>query len=84
MNRIEVVSCNPHLSACYHAYCKLELLLKKAGLNKKITPLDLIFEFSKVYYINFGESGKVMEIPKKIRDIEAKLGSEPIPYVMRS
>jgi transposase len=62
-----------------YAYCKLELLLKKAGLNKKITPLDLIFEFSKVYYINFGESGKVMEIPKKIRDIEAKLGLNIFP-----
>jgi transposase len=62
-----------------YAYCKLELLLKKAGLNKKITPLDLIFEFSKVYYINFGESGKVMEIPKKIRDIEAKLGLNLFP-----
>jgi hypothetical protein len=55
------------------------LLLKKAGLNKKITPLDLIFEFSKVYYINFGESGKYMEIPKKIRDIEAKLGLNLFP-----
>jgi transposase len=62
-----------------YAYCKLELLLKKAKLNKKITPLDLIFEFSKVYYINFGESGKVMEIPKKIRDIEAKLGLNLFP-----
>jgi hypothetical protein len=41
--------------------------------------LDLIFEFSKVYYINFGESGKVMEIPKKIRDIETKLGLNLFP-----
>jgi transposase len=62
-----------------YAYCKLELLLKKAGLNKKTTPLDLIFEFGKVYYINFGESGKVMEVPKKIRDIEAKLGLNLFP-----
>jgi hypothetical protein len=56
-----------------YAYCKLELLLKKAELNKKMTPIDLIFEFSKVYHINFGEMGKVMEVPKKIRDIETKL-----------
>ena len=62
-----------------YAYCKLEILLKKAGLNKKTTPSDLIFEFGKVYYINFGESGKVMEVPKKIRDIEAKLGLNLFP-----
>lgn len=62
-----------------YAYCKLELLLKIASLNKRITPLDLIFEFSKVYYINFGESGKVMEVPKKIRELEEKLGLNIFP-----
>jgi len=56
------------------AYCKLEMLLKKANLNKKMTTIDLLFEFSKVYHIDFGEEGRVMEVPKKIRDIEAKLG----------
>ena len=48
-----------------YAYCKLESLLKKAELNKKMTPIDLLFEFSKVYHIDFGECGKVMEIPKE-------------------
>jgi hypothetical protein len=62
-----------------YAYCKLEALLKKAELNKKMTPIDLLFEFSKVYYIDFGECGKVMEIPKKIRDVEAKLGLSLFP-----
>jgi hypothetical protein len=56
------------------AYCKLEMLLKKANLNKKMTTIDLLFEFSKVYHVDFGEEGRVMEVPKKIRDIEAKLG----------
>ena len=62
-----------------YAYCKLELLLKKAKLNKKMTPTDLLFEFSKVYHINFGELGRVMEVPKKIKDIEAKLGLNIFP-----
>ena len=62
-----------------YAYCKLELLLKKAGANKKMTPGDLLFEFSKVYHIDFGEHGKIMEVPKKIRDIEAKLGLNIFP-----
>lgn len=61
------------------AYCKLEMLLKKANLNKKMTPIDLLFEFSKVYHINFGEEGRVMEVPKKIRDIEEKLGLSIFP-----
>ena len=56
------------------AYCKLEMLLKKANLNKKMTTIDLLFEFSKVYHVDFGEGGRVMEVPKKIKDIEAKLG----------
>ena len=62
-----------------YAYCKLELLLKKAGANKKMTPDDLLFKFSKVYHIDFGEHGKIMEVPKKIRDIEAKLGLNIFP-----
>ena len=61
------------------AYCKLEMLLKKANLNKKMTTIDLLFEFSKVYHINFGEEGRVMEVPKKIKDIEAKLGLSIFP-----
>ena len=56
------------------AYCKLEMLLKKANLNKKMTTIDLLFEFSKVYHVDFKEGGRVMEVPKKIKDIEAKLG----------
>jgi hypothetical protein len=62
-----------------YAYCKLESLLKKAELNKRMTPIDLLFEFSKVYHIDFGECGKVMEIPKKIRDVDAKLGLNLFP-----
>lgn len=62
-----------------YAYCKLELLLKKANLNKKMTPIDLLFEFSKVYHIDFGGNSRVMEVPKKIREIEMRLGLEIFP-----
>jgi len=62
-----------------YAYCKLELLLKKAELNKKMTPIDLLFEFSKVYHYNFGDEGIVMEVPKKIRDIATKLNLNLFP-----
>ena len=62
-----------------YAYWRLELLLKKAELNKKMTPVDLLFEFSKVYHIDFGENGRVLEVPKKVREIEAKLGLTLFP-----
>ena len=42
--------------------------------NKKMTTIDLLFEFSKVYHVDFSEGGRVMEVPKKIKDIETKLG----------
>ena len=38
-----------------------------------MTPMDLLFEFSKIYHIDFGEDDAVMEIPKKIRDLDANL-----------
>jgi hypothetical protein len=62
-----------------YAYCKIELLLKKAKLNKDITPIDLLFEFSKIYSIDFGENSAVMEIPKKVRDLDARLGLNLFP-----
>ena len=56
-----------------YAYCKIESLLKKANLNKTMTPMDLLFEFSKIYHIDFGEMDAVMEIPKKVRDLDVRL-----------
>ena len=57
-----------------YAYCKIESLLKSAKLNKNITPIDLLFELSKVYHIDFGEDGIITEIPKKVRDLDTRLG----------
>jgi len=37
-----------------YAYSKLESILKKADLNKKMTPVDLLFELSKIYHVDFG------------------------------
>jgi hypothetical protein len=62
-----------------YAYCKIELLLKKAKLNKDITPIDLLFEFSKIYHIDFGEDSAVTEIPKKVRDLNTRLGLNLFP-----
>jgi len=38
-----------------YGYCKLDSVLKEAGLLHKFSPLDLIEEFSKVYIVTDGE-----------------------------
>jgi hypothetical protein len=56
-----------------YAYCKIESLLRKAKLNKTMTPIDLLFEFSKIYHIDYGKESIILEIPKKVRDLDARL-----------
>lgn len=62
-----------------YAYCKIEALLKNAKLNKNITPLDLLFDFSKIYHIDLDEEGIITEIPKKVRDLDTRLGLNLFP-----
>ena len=37
-----------------YIHCKLEQLLKKAELNRKLTPIDLLFKYGKVYHVDPG------------------------------
>lgn len=67
-----------------YAYIKLELALKKGEMNSKISPTDLLFEFGKVYHIDLGEQEVITEVPKKLLDIEAKLGWDVFPIIARS
>jgi len=57
-----------------YAYCKLEAMLKNAKLNRKISPTDLLLQYSKVYHIKIGKRTLISEVPKKVRDLEGKLG----------
>ena len=66
-----------------YAYIKLELALKKAELNSKISPTDLLFEFGKVYHIDIGEQEVITEVPKKLLDIETKLEWTYYPSLRR-
>jgi transposase len=67
-----------------YAYCKLELALKKAELNSKLSPVDLLFEFGKVYHYDLGEQELISEVPKKLLDLEARLGLSIFPILARS
>ena len=62
-----------------YAYCKLEEMLKKAKLNRKISPTDLLLQYSKVYQVRIGERTLISEVPKKVRDLEGKLGLSIFP-----
>ena len=56
-----------------YIHCKLELLLTKAMLSHKITPIDLLFKYSKVYHLEMGGRGMITEVPKKVMDLDVAL-----------
>jgi len=62
-----------------YGYCKLQLMLRKAGLLDKISPMDLLEEFSKVYMVKIGEKEIMSEVPKKVRELNEKLDLNLIP-----
>jgi len=62
-----------------YIHCKLEQLLKKAKLNYKITPVDLLFKYGKVYYVNLKDHSMITEVPKKVMDLDEKLGLNIFP-----
>ncbi len=57
-----------------YIHCTIENLLKKAGMNRKMTPIDLLHKYSRVYHIDLKEKSLISEAPKKIRMLDEKLG----------
>ncbi|HDS44810.1 MAG TPA: hypothetical protein ENN68_01720 [Methanomicrobia archaeon] len=62
-----------------YGYCKLEKELKKAGLLQRFAPADLLEEFSKVYLFTDGTREVISEIPRKVAELEAKMGVDVFP-----
>jgi transposase len=62
-----------------YIHCKLEQLLKKAELNRKLTPIDLLFKYGKVYHVDLGVRDMITEVPKKVWDLEERLGLNIFP-----
>jgi transposase len=67
-----------------YIHCKLEQLLKKAELNHKFTPIDLLFKYSKVYHLEMRGRRMITEVPKKVRDLDEALGLNMFPKMIRS
>jgi hypothetical protein len=71
-----------YLSRSIH--CKPELLLTRAKLSHKITPIDLLFNYGKVYHLEMGGRGMIAEVPKKVMDLDVALGLNMFPKKIRS
>jgi transposase len=67
-----------------YIHCKLEQILKKGELNRKMTPIDLLFKYGKVYHVDLEDRSMITEVPKKVRDLEERLGLDIFPKVVRS
>ncbi|NAT10606.1 hypothetical protein C4E22_03540 [ANME-1 cluster archaeon AG-394-G06] len=67
-----------------YIHCKLELLLTKAKLSHKITPIDLLFQYWKVYHLEMGGRGMSTEVPKKVMGLDEALGLHMFPKTIQS
>jgi transposase len=62
-----------------YGYCKIESMLKKAELSRKMSPVDLLLMYSKIYRVDLGRTVLFSEVPKKVSDLERKLGWNIFP-----
>ena len=62
-----------------YGYCKLQQMLRNAGLLNKVSPMDLLEESSKVYMVRIGEKEIMSEVPKKVRELDEKLDLNLFP-----
>ncbi|MFG1520243.1 MAG: hypothetical protein AAE977_07265 [Thermoplasmataceae archaeon] len=59
------------------AYYRTLKVLKKKGMNRRISVKDVILQHSKIYMADVGEKTIAAEIPKKVRELAELLGLNP-------
>ena len=59
------------------AYYRIMSLLKKKGINDRISVKDAILQLSKIYLTDVGDRSIRAEMPKKVRELAELLGMEP-------
>jgi transposase len=64
--------------------CSLQNLLKKAGLDKKYTPRDLLRQYKKTSHITINHTKLITETPKQVADIEKTLQLDIHPKKQKS
>jgi transposase len=71
----DTMSVNGHVFLgflCLYAYTKIELLLKKHGLDDKYTAMDMLQEYSKVYMLQHEKGNVQTEITKTVETLDQK------------
>ena len=48
-----------------YGYCKLQCMLREKGMLNKVSPMDLMDEYAKVYKVEYGDKELMSEVPKK-------------------
>ncbi|MGP6207079.1 transposase [Cuniculiplasma sp. SKW3] len=59
------------------AYYRILSLLKKKGINDRISVKDVVLQLSKIHLTDVGNRSILAEIPKKARELAELLGMEP-------
>ena len=62
-----------------YLYCRLIQRLKKAELNRKYSPKDVLLKLSKVFLINYETRSIMTEVPKQVKNLAEKLELEIVP-----
>jgi len=62
-----------------YGYCKIENMLRERSLLDKISPMDVLERFSTVYIIGDENRKIIMEVLKKARELDEKLGTNIFP-----
>lgn len=62
-----------------YGYCKLQHMLREKEMLNKISPMDLMEKYAKVYKVDYGDKELMSEVPKKVRDLDEKLGLNLFP-----
>ena len=64
-----------------YLYCKIMNRLKKADLNSKHSPKDLLLKLSKVFKVDLGDHYIITEVPKQVRNIAEQIKLDIIPII---
>lgn len=67
-----------------YLYCKLLKAIKKADINDKFSPTDILVKYRKVKMIEFNEVKVITEVPKKVRELDKVLQFNMFPTKNRS
>ena len=57
----------------------LQELKEIVGDRVSDSPGDLLLQYSKVYHVRIGDRTLISEVPKKVRDLDSKLGLSLFP-----